>query len=114
MATFPTTLTPSVDSTIAPDRGLQTTVTEGGGIRGRVQYAQALYYLNLIFEDLNDTEVALIVDDPAAHFDTGPTSPHQITVRGVLYDVNYLGQPEVTDYHGVLRTMEVNLVGTKV
>ncbi len=113
MATFPATLEPSPASQINPDRGLKVSVTEGGGVRGRVQYAEALYFLSLVYPDLDDSQVDLVVGQPASHFDAGPTDDHTVDVRGVTYDVNYQAQPAVTEYRGVLRTVRVNFIGTK-
>jgi len=113
MAAFPSALVPSQASTIRPDRGLKTYTTEGGGVRGRVQYSEALYYLTLVYEDLDDAEVDLIVGDPSAHFDTDPTGDHTVIVRSETYDVNYMAQPEIVEHRGVLRTVEVSFIGTK-
>lgn len=111
MAAFPSALVPSQASTIRPDRGLKTYTTEGGGVRGRVQYAEALYYLTLVYEDLDDTDHDLII----SHFENSgdPAGDHTVIVRSDTYDVNYIGQPEVVEHRGVLRTVEVSFIGTK-
>ena len=48
-----------------------------------------------------------------AHFDAGPTDDHTVVVRGITYDVNYQAQPVEIEYRGVLRTLQVNFIGTK-
>ncbi len=109
MAAFPAALVPAVSSDITPDRGMQVYVTEGGGVRGQVNFAEALYFLDLVYEDLDDTDHDLIL----AHFDAGPTNDHTVVVRSDTYDVNYQAQPVVTEHRGILRTVQVSFIGTK-
>ena len=107
MATFPAALEPSPESSIIPDAGIKPYVTEGGGVRGRIQYAEAVINLTLVYPDLTDAEVTLIDD----HFALG-LGPHQVDARGVTYDVVYTAQPLTIEYHGNLRTIQVSFLGT--
>jgi hypothetical protein len=109
MAAFPATLYPSPASAINVDRGMKTYTTQGGGVRGRVQFAEALYHLTLVYENLTDAEHDSIID----HFEAGPTDPHTVSVRAETYDVTYQNQPEVTEHRGILRTVQVAFIGTK-
>lgn len=113
MAAFPAALIPSPRSGIRPDSGLKTYVTEGGGVRGRSQYTETLYYLQLVYELLTDAEYDLVLGLPGSHYDTAPTGEHTVAVRGETYDVTYQNEPRVIEYRGDLRTLQVSFVGTK-
>lgn len=108
MAAFPSTVEPSPDSKLVPRAGKKAYITEGGGLRGRAQFAATVYEMRLIYEDLNDTEHDAIL----AHFAAGKADLHTVGVRGVTYNVQYVEEPTVVEYNGVLRTLQVDFLGT--
>ena len=93
---------PGEATKISPDAGIVLFRTQGGGVRGRRDYASTRYRLRVVYDYLDSTDTAAVL----SHFDGGPTTAHTITIDGVLYNFLYANRPRVKAYHGDRRTIE--------
>ena len=107
MATFPTFDGISPQSSSNPDAGLNVRLSEGGNVHGRQAYSATVYRWTIIYELLDATDRAEL----DTFYETNKENVNAVTIDGTTYDVRFVNKPMPTEYHGLYRTMTVEVIG---
>ncbi|KAA9133452.1 hypothetical protein F3N42_03625 [Marinihelvus fidelis] len=98
----------SRDSSATPDAGILTDLAEDLTIKQRRDAAGTRYRITIIEEWISLTEFAALV----AAFEAS-LGPYDLTLHGLDYVVNFVGEPYVIERRGQRVRVQCELIGTK-
>jgi hypothetical protein len=107
MSAFPLSADPSPRTAIRADTGKRSTLTMGGGLRGRNSFDQTYYDISRVDQDISAADVASVW----AHHDGAPDDTHTMTIDSVPYNFQYVTRPQIIEYHGDRRTLQTVVRG---
>lgn len=109
MATYPQTYI-SRTSKATPDAGIVISVAADGTLKFRKDRSTEAYAFTIVHEWLSQSEYDALL----SFISTNGFGPHDFTLHGVDYSITLSNMPEVVDYKGSLRMVQVNALGTAV
>lgn len=97
------------DTQVIPDDGRKIRHAEGGEIRGRSAYSEAVFTINVIVKGTVAVKQAL-----ETFYDTYTDDMNTITIDDSDYEAMFKDRPAVTSKDGEIRWMRFTLVGFEV